>query len=212
MKRNMKARTADAKRTPPTPVWFPAEIWAEISTHCTPSTRRSLVRSCKTIASVLSQPFHKNAAMERFSKPRRFLDDDGTLYKWNQLPSGARHGVQEIFFPDGTVSQRWVWKNNKKHGLDEMYYDDGGVHWRAQFVDGIKHGTEILYHEDGKTPRSITEWVYGHKSGKQEEFFDTGERCSLQHWAAGTMCGDEVWFNKDGTARLVKKHELFRVQ
>ena len=212
MKRNLEARTADAKRTPPTPVWFPAEIWAEISTHCTPSTRRSLALSCKTIASVLSQPFHKNVAMERFSKPRQFVDTDGMVHNWNELPSGARHGVHEIFFPDGTVSSRWVWKNNKKHGLDEMYYDDGGVRSRTQFVDGMKHGTQIVYHEDGKTPWRITEWAYGHRSGKEEEFFDTGERYSLLNWVAGTMCGDQVWFNKDGTVRQLKRCQLFPVQ
>jgi len=202
-------RVSDAKRTPPTPVWFPAEIWGEIASHCDPTTWSRLARLCKGIAGVLSQPFYVDAAMKRFSKTLRWDGIGGVRLVRTELPSGLPHGLQEILHQDGTPQLRWMMNKGKGCGLCEMYFDDGTLRSRAHFLDGEKHGTEVVYFDDGKTVRSTTEWAHDQKCGQEEEFFDTGERCSLQHWVAGRKCGDEVWFHKDGTVRQVRNHQFF---
>jgi len=73
-------------------------------------------------------------------------------YKVSEILEG--YPTKELFYyPDGTLSREFNYKNGRSHGVHIMYYEDGGKYIEEHYEFGRKHGTIKRWTEDGKLAR-----------------------------------------------------------
>jgi len=70
------------------------------------------------------------------------------MYK-EEWHHGTLHGIQEYYWPDGTLRGRGRYLYGEQHGLWEHYYENGTLRWREQYLYGKIHRLSENYYPDG---------------------------------------------------------------
>lgn len=81
------------------------------------------------------------------------LDSKGRL----KLQNGdyVREGPKYSFNEDGSISQRYTYKNDKVHGIYIAYFKNGLVEIKGAYKNGNKTGIWLYYNEQGKLIKKV---------------------------------------------------------
>ena len=62
---------------------------------------------------------------------------------------GERHGLWENYLPNGQLSFRTEYFNDKRHGFYEEYSEDK-LRWKGEYQNGERHGLWERYYTNGQ--------------------------------------------------------------
>lgn len=159
--------------------------------------------------------------------PTRHFHPDGTLALQGQFEATQMTGVWVHYSDLGRKIREETWVKNKRHGPMKTWRDDGSLLADGQNVDGEAHGVLKTFDVDGAVSttvqmrhgkrhgemrylrrsgavRRIERYVKGRKDGRQEEFFEKGDRLKrVETWQLGERHGPTEHYNLEGerTAR-----------
>ena len=64
--------------------------------------------------------------------------------------SSCKKRTEILYYPDGTIKEKYELKNGKYHGKYCSYYETGLVETNGQFREGVMDGEWRYYYSDGK--------------------------------------------------------------
>ena len=106
----------------------------------------------------------------------------------------------------GVIKTKTTLKNNKKHGISEMYYPNGYLGERSNFKDGVENGPSTYYYTDGKL-----KWKGNYKDGKldgPDQNFDENGTLRLETvYVDGAHSGPVKLYTKNGTLKITGQLE-----
>ncbi len=126
---------------------------------------------------------------------------EGLLTARVEYDMGERHGVSEIFYTGGEVSQKLNYRNDLRHGTWKQFYQNGQMKLEGNYENGSREGSFVMYLSDGN---------------KEVEGF---YRNNLMHgdWKFYDSNGDHLYtvVYNEGIAEneeelIMKEQELFR--
>ena len=128
--------------------------------------------------------------MEEFYYP------DGSL--WSQIPhmNGRRHGLLEIYEEDGSRYMKTPYVNGNVHGVQEIY-SDGSLWKKTPYVNGEIHGVEEEYRRDGSLESKIP-WVKSEQHGMQVHYYPDGSLMGQTPYANDRPHGLALWYHENG--------------
>jgi len=60
--------------------------------------------------------------------------------KKNQYKDDNPHGYWEVYWPNGTISDKGYYKDGKRYGYWEYYHSNGKLSDKGYYKDGKRHG------------------------------------------------------------------------
>src|SRR5690606_15420147 len=63
---------------------------------------------------------------------------------------GKRNGLEILFYEDGSLMQKGIFKNDKREGVWEKYFPNGQVKQKSVFVKGKFKDETTFYYSNGK--------------------------------------------------------------
>lgn len=108
-------------------------------------------------------PINKIGFTDKFTKKgkpftgcaKTILKDDQEIVR-EYLVADIKEGYPTkvlYYFPDGTLSREFNFKDGRSHGKHTMYYEDGGKYIEENYEFGRKHGSIKRWTDDGKLAR-----------------------------------------------------------
>ena len=128
--------------------------------------------------------------------------DSGELNEVYEVNSeGMKDGYYRCYYPDGILSQRGFYKEDKRVGKWSSHRWLDSYRETCPFVNDKADGEYILYHKNGKVEKKGTWkdgnmcdiWTYYFKNGKVER------ECT---WKDGKKDGEEIIYNRDGSISM----------
>jgi len=58
----------------------------------------------------------------------------------NLNDKGERHGYWEFYYPNGNISRKGYFVNDKFHGYWEDYFQNGRLYWKGQIINEKRVG------------------------------------------------------------------------
>jgi antitoxin component YwqK of YwqJK toxin-antitoxin module len=83
-------------------------------------------------------------------------------------------GMVTRFYPNGSISQRYLVKDGKMDGLFQNYKENGIISKEYQVIDTIKNGSYTEYHENGVKSYQTT-YLLGKRQGMEYYFNLSGD-------------------------------------
>ncbi len=117
------------------------------------------------------------------------VERDGLYYKkFSDVP----------FTGTSTGEKQGVLHNGKKHGLWKVYWDNGQLRQKAVYKDGILDGLWVSYFGDGKLYRKVN-YKDGYESGPLTSYHYNGQLDCKGTYQKGKW--EDLWmcYNRDGT-------------
>lgn len=95
-------------------------------------------------------------------------------YAWGQKRKYIENTISFSIVRECFLYRRRYWKNYHLHGVDEQYYPDGTLRVQNNWDEGIRHGHYILRGING-CPLRDSNWVYGYRDGRESKYvYDAG--------------------------------------
>ena len=121
---------------------------------------------------------------------------DGSIMHRIPYVNGRRDGIAESYGQDGSPSMKTPFVNGKVHGVEENYLD--GFLWKkTPYVNGEIHGVEEEYRRDGSLESKIP-WVNSNQHGMKEYYFNDGSLMGQTPYANDRPHGLSVWYHENG--------------
>ena len=76
-------------------------------------------------------------------------DQGGRLVERIVYRQGKKHGVQEMWFENGTRSFSSTYVAGKRHGETRSWWRNGNARTHSEFVDGRADGTQLQWYASG---------------------------------------------------------------
>lgn len=139
-----------------------------------------------------------------------YYDDMGVLISRETYSQGKKNGKAFVYFPDGVVSEEFMYKNDLKNGPFKQYFDKNVVKAEGNYADGLIDGKASYYFPNGVTVATgyykkglkIGPWIYRTQDGKIKEkelYSQKGELMGAKE--------TETFFNKNKPAEEKPKTE-----
>jgi antitoxin component YwqK of YwqJK toxin-antitoxin module len=87
---------------------------------------------------------------------------------------GKRHGINKIFYSDGTLRIEVNYINDKKEGPEKYYFSTGKLASEVTFINGQKEGLQKEYNEDGTLNNDVM-YKHGYKEGEKRWYDKNGK-------------------------------------
>ena len=78
-----------------------------------------------------------------------YHDNGNVFVKGQRNSKGQREGIWEWFCPNGNISCRIPFKDDKQDGIEEGFYENGNILWRIPYKEGKRGGTEEWFDKQG---------------------------------------------------------------
>ena len=89
------------------------------------------------------------------------------------------------------------YKMGKRHGLNQIFFEDGTLRIEVNYIDDQKEGLEKYYFSTGKLASEVN-YVHGKKEGLQKEYNEDGTLNNDVMYRHGYKEGDKHWYDKKG--------------
>lgn len=73
------------------------------------------------------------------------IDEFGFKEIYNIDEQGRRQGKYIELYPNGTLSCKCNFKNDKKHGRETEYGENGKIISICDYIEGKRHGSEVVF-------------------------------------------------------------------
>ncbi len=83
-------------------------------------------------------------------------------------------GLNERFYKNGKIKERFHIKNGKREGLHQLYYEDGQLMCEQTYKKGLVHGTVSAWYADGNK-LSLVEVKKGEMTGSYQFWWPNGQ-------------------------------------
>ena len=151
------------------------------------------------------------------------------------LKGGRMHGVQDVYYADGTLFQRTHFVHDKRDGEFATYAQDGSLRARTVYVQGEPDGWSFESHDNGRLAQkalyrqgkllSMQKWgsngqpsvawrqdAQGREQGDVTQWHDNGARASVMPMRDGQRHGLLRTWASDGSLRQLVPYEQGRKQ
>lgn len=109
-----------------------------------------------------------------------------------EYAEGKRNGKEQSFYPDGTVAEETIWKNDLKDGLCTQYFENGQVKSSSTCINGQLEGAFTVYFSNG-TKRIEGAYRHDAPDGEWKRYDEKGKLASTIRYARGIIANlDEV--------------------
>ena len=99
---------------------------------------------------------------------------DGAMASQDMYRQGKLNGESRIFYPEGSPSEVFEYRDGVKDGKWEQYYPDGKLKLKGNFKGGDKAGPFQTWYASG-TPMMSGQYRDGHQDGTWTFFDDKGK-------------------------------------
>ena len=107
------------------------------------------------------------------------------------------HGLQKIFYENGSLKGERSWVNYQKEGPFIQYFSNGMKQFESQFRGGLKDGLCVEYYPNGKKKSEI-QFKRGVEDGLGIFYDQDGDKISEIHFKEGKRDGFSVFYRKNG--------------
>lgn len=76
--------------------------------------------------------------------------ENNNVISYMNIVNGVPHGKSEIFYPNGVLNSKGVFRNGLIDGLLEINYPNGNKQILANYKNGVLKGTSKVYYENGQ--------------------------------------------------------------
>jgi len=102
-----------------------------------------------------------------------WYDREGNHLEVMHYQNGKRHGMNKIFYPDGTLRIEVTYINDKKEGPERYYFSTGKLASEVTFVNDKKEGLQKEYNNDGSLNNTVM-YKHGYKEGEKRWYDKNG--------------------------------------
>lgn len=103
-----------------------------------------------------------------------WYDRDGKHLEIIHFQKGLRHGLNMIFYANGTVRSEVNYINDNKEGLEKQYFSTGKLASEVTFMKGRQEGLQKEYNENGTLDNDVM-YKHGYKEGEKRWYDKHGE-------------------------------------
>lgn len=103
---------------------------------------------------------------------------------------GKKHGVETVYFEDGSIQYSRNWVNGKLDGEGKHYHRNGNVYYEEIHSNGVKSGVWKFRDEDGDLTQSIT--YSGTGNDGVYDYYHAGTKYLTQTVQKGKMVSESV--------------------
>lgn len=121
---------------------------------------------------------------------------DGAMASKETYRQGRLNGESRIYYPEGTPSELFVYRDGVKDGKWEQYYPDGKLKLKGSYKTGDKAGPFQTWYASG-TPMMSGQYRDGHQDGTWTFFDDKGKISRKETYREGW----KVAVDSTGTSR-----------
>ncbi|MBK8557104.1 MAG: toxin-antitoxin system YwqK family antitoxin [Lewinellaceae bacterium] len=119
---------------------------------------------------------------------QRFFDD-GTLAETATYVNDTLQGERRFYYPSGKVESLEHYRNGVLDGAFQKYSEKGNLVIQQQFVDGAMEGLSLRYYPNGQLEEQVT-IVHNEENGPFVEYYENGNKK-----AEGTYAPDGEGFS-----------------
>jgi antitoxin component YwqK of YwqJK toxin-antitoxin module len=132
-----------------------------------------------------------------FTGTVREYDKDEKLLSIHRYKEAKQEGIQEEYFPNGSVKQRETLSKGLDQGLFEIYSKPGVPSVRS-FYEGGKEIEKKEYYPSGKTQRVMHFAQDGKNDGLWESYYENGKLKDHRTYIAGIETGKSADYFENG--------------
>jgi antitoxin component YwqK of YwqJK toxin-antitoxin module len=66
---------------------------------------------------------------------------------------GVAHGMQKVYYPNGTIKYEVPYRNGKKNGVLKAYYPNAKLHYKITYKNDLPDEVGYVYNKSGKRER-----------------------------------------------------------
>ena len=105
-----------------------------------------------------------------------YSDNSQTLAIEENYLLGKRHGLSIVYYDNGQIAQKTMWRKDMKHGPWEQFYDDAAVRMVTRFENDKLEGVYQVFNRDGtlviqgahKQDLKVGTWKYYNDDGSED--------------------------------------------
>jgi antitoxin component YwqK of YwqJK toxin-antitoxin module len=188
---------------------FPSDVLRLIAELLNPQSFVYFSRTCKKISAAMRDEYFQNLMKKKFSF-KQFTDGKSFV---TVLPSGIKHGLEEIYNTRvGNILFRCFWENGKKEGEQMKWWYIGPQRQRSRcfWKNGIKHGEKLKWHYDGIKLSKRYIWENGRCVGLGQEWNWNGAMTKKVSYGVDG-CDEETIFYDSGFVWMVRQRKNNRL-
>lgn len=149
---------------------LPTELIELFAVYSGAQACAALAQTCRWLAAFLHEPARRrrleDAHTTRSSMnclvPRKSAAWHRATSTWHVLPSGIRHGVEEVRSrANGELMQQWQWNNGWWHGKSKYWRKDGSLRWICEWNRGEPIRVETFNKDGTRHSQQVTFDKYG---------------------------------------------------
>jgi antitoxin component YwqK of YwqJK toxin-antitoxin module len=126
---------------------------------------------------------------------------DGKISSRGRYVDQKKEGKWQFFSPDdGYLMAEEIYKNDLKNGLSVIFYPDSTVADKVTYAENVKEGVWERFHENGKK-WIRTVYLKGLLHGRYEAWFDNGNPELSGTYRYNIRQGHWIIYHKNGTVR-----------
>ena len=103
------------------------------------------------------------------------------------------------YYTQDLVSEEF-YKNGIKHGLEKVYYPDGTLSEQTRWKNGTREGKWIRFFEDG-TKKSEAKYQFDQLNGPYTVFYATGKWLAKGNYMDGKREGPWLFYDENGNVK-----------
>lgn len=127
----------------------------------------------KTETTVITQNSSTIAHAANLKVPFTDLDLKNGRYYYKDKPFNGE--ALQYHNNGNSISEKTTFRNGKKHGKQEKYFKDGTLSFLANYSNGLRNGKVISWWKSGNK-RSESNYVIGIANGKQYQWYPNGSK------------------------------------
>ncbi len=82
-------------------------------------------------------------------------DNGQVSAQYHENDKGKKHGLESVFFDNGSLQYTRNWTNGKLNGEGKHYHRNGNVYYNEVYANGDKSGTWTFKDEEGDLTQTI---------------------------------------------------------
>lgn len=109
----------------------------------------------------------------------------------------AKHGTYTRFSPDGKMTEKSEYQDDKLHGKQEFFYSNGQVQELVHYKNGTHEGEYKTFFEDGKIQQEGN-YVNGAWEGELKVYYSNGQLKEVVNYKNNHEFGPFVEYHENG--------------
>lgn len=116
-----------------------------------------------------------------------------------------QEGLQEKFYPDGTLMMTGNYSEGEQSGIFTFYHDNGKVRSISTWENGKQHGKLQQFYKNGYQKLETT-YVNGRKTGFEKVYWSNSKIRSEANYRNNSIVGEYKVYNFDGVLGLIQTY------